>query len=314
MQETEPSKKFLAGEETGGRPLADAPYLRDTDAQNFSADVLEASQERPVIVDFWAPWCQPCKQLTPLLEEAVRKYEGAVHFVKVNIDENQMLARQLQVQSIPAVFAFVGGRTVDGFIGARGAREVQDFVSRLAALKEDATPPLDAFFEAAEKARDASDFSKAMEIYAEILRASPDEMRALGGLAECYLESGDLARAKHVLAEAPQDQKSAAALAPAFAMLALAEKLADIPSADALSKNIKDNPQDWDSLFQRALRHHGEGRKYEALQDLLEIIKNAPQEKSAAAKAQLLDLFAIYGAENDATLWGRRALSSLLFR
>src|SRR5258705_12035127 len=185
--------------------------VRDTTTQTFRKDVLEESRRQPVLVDFWAPWCGPCKQLTPILEKVVRSYKGKVRMVKVNIDENPAIAGQLRVQSIPTVYAFRDGRPLDGFMGAQPESAVKAFVDRL--LGDEGADDLAAALESAEKALEAKDLQGAAEIYAAILQADGQNVAALAGLAQCYIKSGDTARAEQTIGLVPPDKRDAAPVA-----------------------------------------------------------------------------------------------------
>src|SRR5262245_12190209 len=200
----------------GGAPAgAAADFIKDTSMAGFAKDVLEASRNAPVLVDFWAPWCEPCKQLTPVLEKVVRSHGGKVRMVKVNIEQNPTLANQLRIQSIPTVYAFRDGRPIDGFQGAQPESAVKAFIERL--LGEEAAMDAATAIAAADQALEAGDLQGAAEIYASVLQEDPQNVAALAGLARCYLKSGDVARAEQTLGLVPPDQRDAGPVASARA-------------------------------------------------------------------------------------------------
>src|SRR3954467_3365243 len=206
---------------SGAAPPAGGDLVKETTTKDFRADVLDASRNVPVLVDFWAPWCGPCKQLTPIIEKVVRAQNGKVRMVKINVDENQAIAGQLRVQSLPTVYAFRDGRPLDGFMGAQPESAVKAFVDRL--LGEEAATDAAAAIEAADKALEAGDLQGAAEVYAAVLQEDPQNVAALAGLAKCYLSSGDLERAEQTIALVPPDKRDSAAVASVRAALDLAK-------------------------------------------------------------------------------------------
>ncbi len=290
---------------------ASADVIKDTGTQGFAEDVIQASQEVPVIVDFWAPWCGPCKQLTPILEKVVRQAGGAVRLVKVNIDENQAIAQQLRIQSIPAVYAFHEGRPVDGFAGALPESQVKAFVQRLTG---DSGPnEIERAIEMADQAREAGEVDQAQDIYGQILRVEPENIDALAGLAQCQIAGGDLDGARETLAGVDQRQRNAPAVAAAEAALALASQADDTGDAGELRRAIEADTDDHQARFDLAQALVGQGEREEAVDHLLEIVKRDRQWNEEAARKQLLTLFDAFGAGDPLTVASRRRLSSMLF-
>lgn len=298
----------------------DSP-IKDSDTAHFQADVLEASMHRPVLVDFWAPWCGPCKQLTPTLEKVVAANKGKIALVKINTDENQALAGQMGVQSIPTVFAFLGGRPVDAFMGAQPESEIARFATKLieAAARAGIGGPsqdeqqIAAALEAAGGALEQKDFERAYQIYATVLRHAPDNADAIVGVATVQFETGDSDGAEHTLAMLPQDAKAPAAeaLRKSIALARQAEKLGD---PGALEARLAQNPDDHQARFDLAMILNARGEKLEAAQALIEIMKRDREWDDDGARRKLLELFEAWGPKDAATLKGRRLLSSLLFR
>jgi putative thioredoxin len=263
----------------------------------------------PVIVDFWAPWCGPCRQLTPILEKAVQAARGAVRLVKMNIDTYPEVAGQLGVQSIPAVFAFKNGQPVDGFMGALPEGQVRAFIQRLIGPDAGGEAGLDE----AKAAFDAGDLSGAAALYAGILQAEPDNIDAIGGLARCYIATGDFTRAEQTLALAPPVKQNSEAYLGAKAALELARKAGAKPDVKRLEEAVKANPSDWDARFKLAIALNAKGFRKEALDQLFEIVKKDRAWNDDAARKQLVEFFEAWGAKDPLTQAGRQRLSSLLF-
>ena len=286
-----------------------------TDA-SFMQDVIEASRTRPIIVDFWAPWCGPCKTLGPELEKAVRDAKGKVALAKVDIDQNPMVAGQLRVQSIPAVFAFVGGQPIDGFMGALPGSQIKQFVDQVvkAAGGDAGADDLEAALEAAEAALKSGAVAEAAQLFAAVMSAEPTELRAIGGMVRCYIAAGELERAKQTLEMTTAEQRKDPAIAAAASALALAEETAG--AADDLQKNrkaVEADPSDHQARYDLALALIAVGDRETAVDELLEIFRRDRTWNEEAAKTQLLKLFDAFGATDPLTLSGRRRLSSMIF-
>ena len=295
-----------------GNAGADADGLIvDTTTQTFAQDVLEASREVPVIVDFWAPWCGPCKQLTPVLEKTVLAARGAVKLVKMNIDDQPGVAQQLRIQSIPAVYAFKNGQPVDGFMGALPESQVKAFIERLAGGLEPS--PAEQLIEMAQEAFEARDLSRAAQGFAQAVQEEPGHPAAVAGLARCYIEAGDLDRARQTLALVRPDGKTDPAFTAAEAALSLAEKAAELGDVSELIERIKANPKDHQARFDLALALNAAGERERAVEELLIIVEYDRNWNEEAARKQLVEFFEAYGPKDEATLSGRRRLSSILF-
>jgi len=289
---------------------ADADLIKDTTTKDFMRDVIDASREVPVLVDFWAPWCGPCRQLTPLLEKVVRAARGAVKLVKLNIDEHPQIPGQMGVQSIPAVFAFQDGRPVDGFTGALPEGRIKAFIARLVG---DSAADAAADLEIAEAALAAGDVNAAAQAFAEILQKDAENERAVAGLAKCYIKTGDLTRAEQTLALVPPAKAGSAPVASARASLEVARKAATAGDVETLRAKIEANPNDTQSRFDLALALNARGDRQGALDELLTIMRKDRAFNDDAARKQLLQLFDAWGGSDPVTISGRQRLSSLLF-
>lgn len=290
---------------------ADADIIKNATTATFAKDVIEASKSAIVLVDFWAAWCGPCKQLTPLLEKVVRSYKGKVRLVKVNVDENQAISAQLRVQSLPTVYAFRDGRPLDGFMGAQPESTVRAFVDRL--VGEEGAQDLEAALQHADAALEAGDLQTAAETYAAILQQEPQNVAALAGLAKCYLKSGDTGRAEQTIALVPPDKRETAAVASVRAALDLARNAAKAGDVDKLKAKVAANAADHQARIDLAMALAAKGAKAEAVDQLLESIRRDRKWNEEAARKQLVQLFDAWGFKDPAAIDGRRRLSSILF-
>ena len=295
---------------------AAADLVKDSSQQTFKADVIDVSMTTPVIVDFWAPWCGPCKQLGPVLEKVVKEARGAVRMVKINVDENQELAGQLRIQSIPAVFAFFQGRPVDAFQGAQPEGQLKAFVARLAKLSggEPGASPIDEALEQADEAHAAGDHATATEIFGQILEHEPGNVKAIGGMVRCLIAMGELEQAAEFLSQAPKDKQNDPAIAAAKAQLDVAlagQKAAG--QSDALLARVAANPKDHEARVELAQALFATGDKEGAIDQLLESIRINRAHNEEASRKQLVTFFEALGPTDPLTLSARRRLSSLLF-
>ncbi|HLK82591.1 MAG TPA: thioredoxin [Xanthobacteraceae bacterium] len=285
--------------------------IKDTTTQTFRRDVIEESRRQPVLVDFWAPWCGPCKQLTPVLEKAVRAAKGAVKLVKMNIDEHPAVAAQLGIQSIPAVFAFTNGQPVDGFMGALPESQVMAFLERL--TKQEIGSEEKELLKAADAALVAGDATSAADLYSEVLAGDSANAHALAGLARAYLETGSIEQAKQVLAQVPEAKRNDTAVAAARASLEVAEQAAHLGPVAELEQKVAANPLDHQARFDLAIALNGNNRRQEALDQLIEIVRRDRKWNDDAARKQLVQFFEAWGPTDQHTVSGRRRLSSILF-
>jgi len=293
-----------------GTITADA-VVKDTTTQAFVKDVIEESKRQPVLVDFWAPWCGPCKQLTPILEKAVKAAKGKVKLVKMNIDDHPAIPGQMGIQSIPAVIAFVGGQPADGFMGALPESQVVAFLERL--TKDRIGGEAQDLLKAADAALAEGDAASAAEIYAQLLAEDNANVGALGGLARAYVETGALEQARQTLALVPEAKQNDAAVAAARAALELAEQAKTVGPIDELEQKVAANPLDHQARFDLALALNGKGQRADALEHLITIVKRDRKWNDDGARKQLVQFFDAWGPADEATIDGRKRLSSILF-
>jgi putative thioredoxin len=285
--------------------------VKDATTQSFVKDVIEESKRQPVLVDFWAPWCGPCKQLTPILEKAVKAAKGKVKLVKMNIDDHPAIPGQMGIQSIPAVIAFVNGQPADGFMGALPESQVVAFLERL--TKDRIGGEAKDMLKAAETALAEGDAAGAAEIYAHLLAEDSANLPALAGLAKSYVETGALEQARQTLAMVPEAKQNDSAVAAARAALELAEQAKTLGPVAELEQKVAANPLDHQARFDLALALNGTGQRKEALDHLIAIVKRDRKWNDDGARKQLVQFFDAWGPADEATIEGRRRLSSILF-
>jgi len=293
------------------QPAAADGLVKDTTTQAFMKDVIEESKQQPVLVDFWAPWCGPCKQLTPVLEKSVRAAKGKVKLVKMNIDEHPAIPGQIGIQSIPAVIAFVNGQPADGFMGALPESQVVAFLERLTkgSIGADAKDLL----KAADAALADGDATTAANLYAELLAEDNTNIQALAGLARSYVETGAFEQARQTLAMVPESKRNESAVAAARAALDLAEQAKTLGPIAELEQKVAANPLDHQARFDLALALNGKSRRMEALDHLINIVKRDRKWNDDGARKQLVQFFDAWGPTDEATVEGRKRLSSILF-
>ncbi len=286
----------------------DSDLIKEGSDASFVSDVVEASKTQPVIVDFWATWCGPCRQLTPALEKAVRAAKGAVKLVKIDIDRNPVFAGQLRVQSVPTVYAFSDGKPVDGFMGAVPESQLKAFIDRL--IGPGGNSEIDELLALARESLDLGDIGGAAQAFAQVMQAEPENLAAIGGLARCYLAGGDPERAGEIADMAPADAKNAD-LESVRAALALA---AAAPSETSeFERRLASNADDHEARFELAKALAGKGALSDAIDQLLDLIGRDRDWNEGAARSQLLTVFEAAGQTSDLTRQGRRRLSSILF-
>jgi putative thioredoxin len=298
-------------EQSNGAAPAAADLIKETTTQTFVKDVIEESKRQPVLIDFWAEWCGPCRQLTPVLEKAVRNAKGKVKLVKMNIDQHPAIPGQMGIQSIPAVIAFVNGQPVDGFMGALPESQVTAFIERL--IKDRVGGEEKDLLKAADAALAEGDPAHAAELYGRVLQEDSANTHALGGLARAYVATGALDQAKQVLALVPEAKRNEAPVAAARAALELAEQATSLGPIAELEQKVAANPLDHQARYDLALALNAKGKRDEAVDHLLELVKRDRKWNDDGARKQLVQLFDAWGPTDEATVAGRRRLSSILF-
>jgi putative thioredoxin len=285
--------------------------VKDTTTQTFVKDVVEESKHQPVLVDFWAPWCGPCKQLTPVLEKAVKAAKGKVKLVKMNIDEHPAIPGQMGIQSIPAVIAFVNGQPADGFMGALPESQVIAFLERL--TKDRIGGEAKDLLKAADTALAEGDAAGATELYTQLLAEDPENVPALAGLVRSHVETGALDQAKQTFAKIPEAKRNDASVGAARAALELAEQAKTLGPVTELEQKVAANPLDHQARFDLALALNGKGQRLDALEQLISIVRRDRKWNDDGARKQLVQFFDAWGPADEATIEGRKKLSSILF-
>jgi putative thioredoxin len=300
-------------EQGGGAPQA-ADLIKETTTQTFVKDVIEESKRQPVLIDFWAPWCGPCRQLTPALEKAVRNAKGRVKLVKMNIDEHPAIPGQMGIQSIPAVIAFVNGQPADGFMGAIPESQVNAFIEKVTkGVPAAGEPNIAEILNEADSVLAEGDAASAAQLYAEVLAVDPTNIAALAGLAKCYVTTKAIEQAKQTLAMVPESKRNDPAVKAVQAAIDLAEQAKSVGPIAELEQKVAANPLDHQARFDLATALNAMGRRAEATGQLLEIVKRDRKWNDDGARRQLVQFFEAWGGADEATVEGRKRLSTILF-
>jgi len=297
-------------QDIAGAVTADG-LIKDTTTQAFVKDVIEESKRQPVLVDFWAEWCGPCKQLTPVLEKAVRSAKGKIKLVKMDIDKHPAIPGQMGIQSIPAVIAFVNGAPADGFLGALPEGQVADFIARV--TKDKLGGEAQDLLKIAEEKLGAGNAVEAVELYRQVLEEEPGNVPALAGTARAYVLTGALGQAKETLALVPEAKRNDAAVTAARSALEVAEQAQSVGPVGDLEQKVAANPLDHQARFDLAVALNAAGKRQEAADHLLAIVKRDRKWNEDGARKQLVQFFEAWGPTDEATVDGRRKLSSILF-
>jgi putative thioredoxin len=301
-------------EQGGGAPQAAPDLIKDTTTQTFVKDVIEESKRQPVLIDFWAEWCGPCKQLTPILEKAVRNAKGRVKLVKMNIDQHPAIPGQMGIQSIPAVIAFVNGQPADGFMGAIPESQVNAFIDKLTkGVPAAGEPNIAEILAEAEAVLADGDAAGAAQIYAEVLALDSTNIPALAGLAKCYVTTGAIEQAKQTLAMVPESKRNDAGVKAVQAAIDLAEQAQSVGPVAELEQKVAANPLDHQARFDLATALNAAGKRSEATAQLLELIRRDRKWNDDGARKQLVQFFEAWGGADEATVEGRKRLSTILF-
>ena len=296
----------------GAAPTDD--LIKETTTANFSRDVLEASRQQPVLVDFWAPWCGPCKQLQPIIEKVVREGAGRVKLVKLNIDDHPSIPGQLGIQSIPAVIAFVGGRPVDGFMGAVPESQIRQFIDKIAGpAGADGKAEIEALLAEAKTLFDAGDLAGAADLYGALLQADPENAPALAGVAECMIAAGQPQNTRQILSNLPEAVAADAAVVAVTKKLDQIEEARKLGDPAALEQALAQDPDDHAARLKLAKIRNVEGDRQAAADHLLYIMKRDRAFDDDGGRRELLQFFDVWGPKDPATIAARRKLSSILF-
>ena len=305
----------MSGSVAMGAPAEGGSHIKDTTTATFTRDVIEESRKQPVLVDFWAPWCGPCKQLTPVIEKVVNEAAGRVKLVKMNIDDHPSVAGQLGIQSIPAVIAFVDGRPADGFMGAVPESQVREFIDKIAGpVGPDAeAAEIAAILEEAASLLASSDIHGAAELFGAVLQADPENPKALAGMAECMIAAGQSERARQALTDLPETLSKDAGIQAVVKRLDQIEEAAKLGDPAALEQQLALQPDDHAARLKLAKIRNVEGDRNAAAEHLLTIMRRDRTFEDDGARRELLAFFDVWGPKDPATIAARRRLSSILF-